>query len=495
MSVWHNDIAGNQAQGVLQDGVRISWNDSYPSGGNFWSDYAGVDNCSGANQDVCPAPDGIGDTPYAIDANSSDRYPLIRYPDNDTTPPSVSIGAPTEGSVLHASPVTVHGTASDSGGSGLRNVEVRANGRPWVAATGRLSWHASVDLDPGPNSLQARAWDAAGNPSPVALVNVTFEAPTPPPNTPPHVNFSWSPFHADTNTIVNFTAHVFDDRDPPEAIQVRWDWESDGTWDTSWSFEKVAQHRFPVAGTYNVTVEAMDSGGLTVSQTYSVPIAEPLPPPPPPLLVHISVTPTSGTMPLTVSFTSDVTGGAPPYQYHWTLGDGSESPAANTVHIYVTGGNFTVWLIASDRASQSEVSNVMWVNVTPAAVNLTVSMPSDFVGTAGGTIVTLRANVSGGVAPYTYLWDFGDGWSSPDVAPTHVYATPGTYHVQVRVMDSKGQVATDSFDLAVPAIDVPRVGLDPVWIALGVGATFVIGIGLGLLGARRRRRPKRPLAD
>src|SRR5205823_14874861 len=172
---------------------------------------------------------------------------------------------------------------------------------------------------------------------------------------------------------------------------------------------------------------------------------------PPPLLVHISVTPTSGTMPLTVSFTSDVTGGAPPYQYHWTLGDGSESPAANTVHIYVTGGNFTVWLIASDRASQSEVSNVMWVNVTPAAVNLTVSMPSDFVGTAGGTIVTLRANVSGGVAPYTYLWDFGDGWSSPDVAPTHVYATPGTYHVQVRVMDSKGQVATYSFDLAVPA--------------------------------------------
>jgi len=61
--------------------------------------------------------------------------------------------------------------------------------------------------------------------------------------------------------------------------------------------------------------------------------------------------------------------------------------------------------------------------------------------------------------------------------------------VQVRVTDSQGQVATVAFDLGVPAIDVPRVGLDPVWIAVGVSATFAVGIGLGFLGARRRRRP------
>ena len=495
VSVWHNDLAGNQVQGIVQDSVRISWNDSYPSGGNFWSDYAGVDNCSGPNQDVCPAPDGIGDTPYGIDANNSDRYPWIRYLDNDTTPPSVSIGTPTEGSVLHASPVNVSGTASDSGGSGLRSVEVRANGRPWVAATGRLSWQASLDLDPGANSLQARAWDAAGNPSSVALANVTYEAPPPPPNTPPNVNFSWSPFQADTNTTVNFTARVFDDRDPPEAIQVRWDWESDGTWDTSWSVEKVAQHRFLVADTYNVTVEALDTGGLTASQMYPVPITEPPPPHPPPLSVQIAVTPTSGTMPLTVSFTSDVTGGAPPYEYHWILGDGGESPAANTVHIYLTGGNFTVWLIAYDTAGQSEVSNAMWVNVTPAAVNLTVSQPSNFFRTSDGTMVTLRATVSGGTAPYTYLWDFGDGETSSEIAPTHLYSAPGKYRVQVRVTDSQGQVATVAFDLAIPMIEAPRFGLDPLWIAVGVSATFAVGIGLGFLGARRRRRPKPPRAN
>jgi len=43
--------------------------DGYPSGGNYWSDYIGID----ANHD------GIGDTPYTIDANNIDRYPPWWY--------------------------------------------------------------------------------------------------------------------------------------------------------------------------------------------------------------------------------------------------------------------------------------------------------------------------------------------------------------------------------------------------------------------------------
>ncbi len=43
------------------------WDDGYPSGGNYWSDYKGVD----ANGD------GIGDTPHVIDEYNKDRYPLM----------------------------------------------------------------------------------------------------------------------------------------------------------------------------------------------------------------------------------------------------------------------------------------------------------------------------------------------------------------------------------------------------------------------------------
>jgi len=53
------------------------WDNGYPSGGNYWSDYTGVDETHGENQDI-PGSDGIGDTPYIIPGdNTSDRYPLM----------------------------------------------------------------------------------------------------------------------------------------------------------------------------------------------------------------------------------------------------------------------------------------------------------------------------------------------------------------------------------------------------------------------------------
>ena len=75
--IHHNNLINNTLQAYDDLGAENSWDNGYPSGGNYWSDYEGVDNCSGPNQDNCPDPDGIGDTPYEIDVNSSDRYPLM----------------------------------------------------------------------------------------------------------------------------------------------------------------------------------------------------------------------------------------------------------------------------------------------------------------------------------------------------------------------------------------------------------------------------------
>jgi parallel beta-helix repeat protein len=73
--IYHNNLLENDLQ-AYDDNNSNSWDNSYPSGGNYWSDYIGSDLFSGPNQDI-PGSDGIGDTPYIIDSNSRDNYPLM----------------------------------------------------------------------------------------------------------------------------------------------------------------------------------------------------------------------------------------------------------------------------------------------------------------------------------------------------------------------------------------------------------------------------------
>ena len=77
MLVYHNNFYGDTPLAVDLQGSNNFWDNDYPDGGNFWSNFKGVDNCSGPNQDVCTGPDGIGDTPYMFNSNQ-DNYPLMQ---------------------------------------------------------------------------------------------------------------------------------------------------------------------------------------------------------------------------------------------------------------------------------------------------------------------------------------------------------------------------------------------------------------------------------
>jgi parallel beta-helix repeat protein len=73
--IFHNTFINNviQAQDISNN---CYWDNGYPLGGNFWSDYNGIDLNSTPHQNVPPS-DGIGDTPYVIDSDSQDNYPLM----------------------------------------------------------------------------------------------------------------------------------------------------------------------------------------------------------------------------------------------------------------------------------------------------------------------------------------------------------------------------------------------------------------------------------
>jgi len=78
--IYHNNFIYNAEQagyeGEPPQGSVDFWDDGYPSGGNYWSDYSGADLCWGPYQNKTGS-DGIGDTPYAINGNNRDSYPLM----------------------------------------------------------------------------------------------------------------------------------------------------------------------------------------------------------------------------------------------------------------------------------------------------------------------------------------------------------------------------------------------------------------------------------
>lgn len=89
--VHHNNFFGS---GYAFDGGENVWDNGHPSGGNYWFDYTGEDNFHGPDQDI-PGGDGIGDTPYLIDNNTSDRYPLMSPVEHDGYEPFVDDIRPT----------------------------------------------------------------------------------------------------------------------------------------------------------------------------------------------------------------------------------------------------------------------------------------------------------------------------------------------------------------------------------------------------------------
>jgi len=83
-------------------------------------------------------------------------------------------------------------------------------------------------------------------------------------NTIPMALFTISPSYGTIDSVFVFDASsVSDLEDAEEDLQVRWDWESDSTFDTEFSTNKVAEHKFDIGGTYYITLEVKDTRGMT----------------------------------------------------------------------------------------------------------------------------------------------------------------------------------------------------------------------------------------
>ncbi len=58
--------------------------------------------------------------------------------------------------------------------------------------------------------------------------------------------------------------------------------------------------------------------------------------------------------------------------------------------------------------------------------------------------VSFTSTPSGGLAPYSYAWTFGDGASATSQNPSHIYTVAGTFSASLTVTDANGATAVAS---------------------------------------------------
>ncbi len=84
-----------------------------------------------------------------------------------------------------------------------------------------------------------------------------------PDNTPPIALFTAGSNTGTIETLFTFDASACSDlEDATEDLEIRWDWENDGVWDTEYSKEKIIKKGFAIIGFYKVTIEVKDTEGL-----------------------------------------------------------------------------------------------------------------------------------------------------------------------------------------------------------------------------------------
>lgn len=124
-----------------------------------------------------------------------------------------------------------------------------------------------------------------------------------------------------------------------------------------------------------------------------------------------------------VQFTDNSTGDID--QWHWQFGDGGASTAQHPVYAYQDTGYFDVTLIVWSNTCPDTIRIQDAVHIRPPIASFSINRDCDDKYTVNFTDKSIGAT--------GWSWEFGDGTTSTQQSPSHMYATPGTYQVTLTV--------------------------------------------------------------
>ena len=198
----------------------------------------------------------------SITSNAGMGIELFSGGNNHQPAPSITAGSCTSAVSGVAPPGSIVEIFSDSADEG-RTFEASVTAD---ASTGSFSWSG---YPAGPNLTATSSNGFLGSTSQFSAAFPIGVC-----NHPPNAAFTFTPNHVNRCTMITFNANTSSDvEDSLQDLQVRWDWQNDGTYDTGWSDQKVTGHIFSTSGLHTVRMEVKDTGGLTRSTTDQVTIA------------------------------------------------------------------------------------------------------------------------------------------------------------------------------------------------------------------------------
>ncbi len=159
-----------------------------------------------------------------------------------------------------------------------------------------------------------------------------------------------------------------------------------------------------------------------------------------------------------LNFQGLVSGGTAPLSYTWNFGAGG--PAGSSVEdpgnvVFNDPGMYTVTMVVTDANGAVETATVIvtveqiYVDIYPVAG---ISSPAANITITEGDSVPFEGLVTGGNAPFTFAWDFGNSGLrniAAEDAGTVAFPSAGVYTVTFTVTDNDGDVSRDTVTVTV----------------------------------------------
>jgi len=159
-------------------------------------------------------------------------------------------------------------------------------------------------------------------------------------------------------------------------------------------------------------------------------------------VTQLTAAPNSGTVPVDVTFSLTVTGGAGPYSFAWDFGDGATSTVEDPVHQYTAGGNYTASVVVTDANGKvvygdCAVTFTEGSDMTPPVVSVDTFQLS---GTADDLVnPPVEVDVGGHIAPVAG----NKTWNSIDFDITESPIT-------ISATDASGNTRQVIVDVSIP---------------------------------------------